>query len=189
MLVLKKAEHMLRLKTPLQEEDIKKLKIGDEILLSGVVFTARDKAHQFLLEEDFNEMKNSVVYHCGPIIKGKEVIAAGPTTSARLNKYTPALIKKYNIKGIIGKGGMDDSVAKAIKDKAVYFSAIGGLAVIYAKKMRIKDVYKKEFGMPEAIWKIEIEDFPVVITIDFKGNSLYKKVYQNSKKQLSKLIR
>lgn len=180
---------MFKLKTPFSQKDISKLKIGDKVLLNGTVFTARDKAHEFLLKSNFKGMRNSVIYHCGPIVKNSKVIAAGPTTSSRLNFFTPKLIKKYKIKAIVGKGGMDNSVLNALKGKAVYFSAIGGAAVLYAEKIQIKNVYKKELGMTEAVWELEVKDFPVIVTMDSKGNSLYNKVYRKSKIIFQKLIK
>jgi len=180
---------MLKLKIPLSQKDISKLKIGDRVLLNGTVFTARDKAHEFLLRNNFKKIKNSVIYHCGPVVKGAKIIAAGPTTSIRLNPFTPGLIKKYGIKAIIGKGGMDDSVRKALKGKSVYFAAIGGAAVLYAELMKIKNVYKKELGMTEAMWELEVKDFPLIVAMDSKGNSLYDKVYRESKVIFQKLIK
>jgi len=172
---------MIVLKTPINQKEVLALKIGDEVLINGTIFTARDKAHHFLLEYTFEKINNSIVYHCGPIIKDDKIIAAGPTTSSRLNRYTPKIIEKYGIKAIIGKGGMNNSVINALKGKAVYFSAIGGAGVLYAKTMKIKNVYKQEFGMPEAIWEFEVENFPAIVTMDSKGNSLYEQIYQKSK--------
>jgi len=179
---------MISLTTPLKEEDILKLNAGDEVLLNGTIFTARDKAHLFLLGEDFPLVKNGVIYHAGPIIKDNQVISAGPTTSARLNPYTPKLIEKYGIKAIIGKGGMNEGVVNALKGRAVYFSAIGGAGVLYAEAMKFKNVYKPEFGMPEAIWEFEVKDFPVIVAIDSKGKSLYEDTLEKSKEVYKKLI-
>ncbi|MFH1586266.1 MAG: FumA C-terminus/TtdB family hydratase beta subunit [Candidatus Diapherotrites archaeon] len=179
---------MIRLKTPLKGEEILKLNVGDNVLLSGTIFTARDKAHVFLLENDFDKVKDSVIYHCGPIIKDGKAVAAGPTTSSRMNPHTPKMIEKYGVKAIIGKGGMDNSVLGALKGKAIYFSALGGAAVIYAKAISVKGVDKEEFGMPEAIWEFEVKDFPVVVAMDAKGNSLYEKIYGESEKVFRKLI-
>lgn len=179
---------MIVLNTPISRKDILKLKIGDEVLLSGVIFTARDLAHRFLLENNFKKIKDSVIYHCGPVIKGNNVIAAGPTTSARLNPYMPKLIKKYGLKAIIGKGGMDKHVLNALKGRAVYFSAIGGVGVFYAELMKIKNVYKKELGPTEAIWEFEIKDFPLVVTMDSYGRSLHENVYRESKAIFQDLI-
>ena len=166
--------------------DFTRLKVGDKVLLNGTVFTARDKAHLFLLENHFPKIKNSLIYHCGPLIKNNMVVAAGPTTSSRLNSYTPKLIEKYNIKAIIGKGGMDDTVLRALKGKAVYFSAVGGAALVYAKSMKVKNVYKKEFGMCEAIWELGVKNFPVIVTMDSKGNSLHRDILTRSKKALER---
>jgi fumarate hydratase class I len=169
--------------------DFTKLKVGDKVMLNATIFTARDKAHLFLLKEDFPKINNAIIYHCGPVIKNKEVIAAGPTTSARLSMYTPELIEKYNIKAIIGKGGMDDKVLEALKGKAVYFSAVGGAGSLYAKCMKFKSVEKlEEFGMPEAIWEFEVRDFPVIVTMDSKGNSLHKEILKKSEENLKTVI-
>ncbi len=167
--------------------DFTKLKAGDKISLSGTIFTARDKAHLFLLENDFDKIRNSIIYHCGPIIKDNKVIAAGPTTSSRLNPYTPELIKKYNIRAVIGKGGMNKDVLSAMKGRAVYFAAVGGAGLVYAKNMNVKDVYKQEFGMPEAIWEFEVKDFPVIVAMDAHGNSIYENVLLKSRDVLESL--
>lgn len=171
------------------KNDFTDLNIGDKVLLNETVFTARDKAHLFLLENDFQKIKNSIIFHCGPIVKDNKVVAAGPTTSYRLNPYTPKLIEKYGIKAIIGKGGMDNSVLNALRGKAVYFSAVGGAALVYAERMKIKNVYKLEFGMPEAIWELEVKEFPVIVTMDSKGNSLHKDILNKSKTLLGDLIK
>ena len=167
--------------------DFTKLNVGDRIQLSAKLFTARDKAHLYLLDNNFDKIKNSIIYHCGPIIKDNKVIAAGPTTSSRLNPYTPKLIEKYNIKAIIGKGGMDESVLKALRGKAIYASAIGGAALVYAKNMTVKKQHMPEFGMPEAIWELDVKDIPLIVTMDSKGNSLYDDILQNSKNILESL--
>jgi len=179
---------MITINAPYKQDDILKLNAGDKVLINGTIFTARDKAHRFLLEENFENIKNSIIYHCGPIIKNNEVISAGPTTSARMNPYTPKIIEKYGIKAIIGKGGMDVSVLDALKGKAVYFSGIGGVGVLYANSIKLKNGFKKEFGMPEAIWEFEVKDFPVIVTMDSKGNSLYEDIYQSSKNRLRKML-
>ncbi len=179
---------MINLNIPDDLQKILELRVGDKVLLSGTIFTARDRAHEFLLKNDFEAIKNSVIYHCGPLVKDNKIIAAGPTTSSRLNQYTPALIEKYGVKALIGKGGMGDSVVNALNGKGVYFSAVGGAGVLYAKALKVKTVYKPEFGMPEAIWELEAKDFPVVVAIDSTGNSIYKNVYQKSKESFLKLI-
>jgi fumarate hydratase subunit beta len=171
---------MIILKSPIKEKDILALKIGDKVLLSGIIFTARDEACKFLSKNNFKKINNSIIYHCGPIVKNNIIISAGPTTSARFNYYTPKLIKKYKIRAIIGKGGMDNTVLNSLKGKAVYLSAIGGVAVLYAEAMEIKNIYKKEFGMTEAIWEFEVKNFPVMVTMDSKGNSLHDDIYRKS---------
>lgn len=183
----------INLSTPLSEKDITKLNIGDEVLLNGTIFAARDKAHLFFLDNNFSRISNSVIYHCGPIIKkensGWKAVAAGPTTSARLNPYTPRLIEKYKIKAIIGKGGMDNSVLEALRGKAVYLSAIGGAAALYAKAIKVKSVYKlEEFGMAEAIWEFEVKNFPAIVSMDAKDNSLHENIRRKSRDIFLKLI-
>lgn len=178
----------IKLTTPLTTEDILKLNIGDEVLLSGTIFTARDTAHKFFFENNFKKIKNAVIYHCGPIIKDNEVISAGPTTSERMNHYTKYMIEKYNTPAFVGKGGMDKDSLETMRGRAVYFSAIGGAACLYAKAMKVKQVDKLEFGMPEAIWEFEITNFPVMVSMDAKGNSLHDDVYKKSKAAFERLI-
>lgn len=170
---------MHKLVTPLK--DVTQLKVGDVVHLSGMVFTARDAAHKFLIEEEFEKVKNAVIYHCGPIVQNNKVISAGPTTSARLNIYTPKLIEKYHIKAIIGKGGMGKETLEALKGKAVYLSAVGGCGALYAECMKVVGCDKKEFGMPEAIWELEVKDMPLIVTMDSKGNSLYEEIKSRSR--------
>jgi fumarate hydratase class I len=179
---------MISLKTPLCIEEVVKRKAGDSVLLSGTIFSGRDRAHKFFLDSDYPKINDGVIYHCGPIIKDKEVVAAGPTTSSRMNPYTPQVIQKYGIRAIIGKGGMDDNVRKALEGRCVYFSAIGGAAVLYAERMKLKGVDKlEEFGMPEAIWKFEVKDFPLTVTMDAHGDSVYEKVENESKRAAERL--
>lgn len=171
---------MFKLTTPLKTADIFSLSVGDQVLLSGTIFTARDRACQFLLEEKLAQLENSVIYHCGPIIKDNQVIAAGPTTSARMNSYTPELIDKYNWPAIIGKGGMNGDVARALQGRAVYLVALGGVAVLYAQALAVKNVYQPEFGMCEAIWELAAKDFPLIVGMDAKGKSLFANIRQKS---------
>jgi fumarate hydratase subunit beta len=164
----------------------RELKLGDVVEISGTIFAARDKAHDYILKNDNIEIKNGIIYHCGPVIKENQAVAAGPTTSARMNKFTPELIRRYNIKAIIGKGGMDKEVVDVMKEHGcVYLSAAGGAAVVLASKIkRIKNIYKKEFGMAEAIYEFEVEDFPAIVTIDADGNSIHEKILEDSRKNL-----
>jgi len=184
------------LATPLDEAILKKLRVGDTVKISGTIFTARDLAHKYLAEapkKDFPaDLKGSAIYHCGPIMqkhgKNYEVVAAGPTTSSRMELYEPEVMQKYGIKAIIGKGGMGQGTLNALKKQgAVYLSVIGGIAALSAKSVKkVKGVYMlNRFGVPDAIWELEVEDFPAIVTMDSKGNNLHadilKKTAQNYK--------
>ncbi|MDP3970667.1 MAG: FumA C-terminus/TtdB family hydratase beta subunit [bacterium] len=177
---------------PFDYKEVKSVRAGDEVFFSGRIITARDQAHHWLLENDFKPLHNAVLYHCGPMYKeekkGIEIIAAGPTTSARFNQYTPDLIEKYSVKAIIGKGGMDKGVSDALRNRGIYCAAIGGAAVYYAHCItKVYKVYKKEFGMTDAIWELEVKNFPVVCMIDSQGKSLYDQVEKASLKKLKTL--
>jgi len=180
---------MKKISTPLQLSEIKKLRVGDEVLLSGRIFTCRDQAYNYLLKHNFPQIKNSVIYHAGPLVQENIPISAGPTTSARFMKRSILLIKKYGIKAFIGKGGMDDdAVKKAMENKAVYLAAVGGAGVLYAKAMKIKNIYLRQLGMADAIWEIEVKDFPLIVAMDSHGNSIYHDIYLNSKKKVKKFL-
>ena len=152
------------LKTPLGEDEVRALKMGDTIKLSGSIFTARDRAHKYLIEEATSEtldfdLKGAALYHCGPLVRRSnadfELVVAGPTTSNRMNPYEPEVIAKYGIRAIIGKGGMDDRTLEALGEfGCVYLAAVSGAAVVLARYVkRILNVYKlEEFGMPECFW-------------------------------------
>ncbi|EKD78814.1 MAG: hypothetical protein ACD_41C00258G0003 [uncultured bacterium] len=167
---------------------------GKEVVYSGRMFTARDKAHKWLLQHDFKPLHGAVIYHCGPLYQEQpdgsyQILAAGPTTSARFNLYTPRLIKKYRPRMIIGKGGMDDTVRQALKGVGVYCAAIGGAAVYYAHCItKVIHVYKKDFGMTDAIWELEVKDFPVICMMDSAGKSLYAQVEKQSYRNRKKFI-
>jgi fumarate hydratase subunit beta len=191
---------MIKLKTPISEEEIRKLKVGDSVLLSGVIATGRDEAHKLMIEEkpDFirDVLKESVIYHCGPVVKkgedGKwQFVSAGPTTSAREEPYQADVICEYNVRGVIGKGGMGPKTAEGLKKcGAVYFHAVGGAGTLIANAVKeVKTVYKlEEFGTPEAFWVIEVEDFPLVVTMDSHGGSLHKEIKEKSGKIAEKLM-
>ncbi len=178
---------VLHLTTPPSAAVIKKVRAGDEVLFSGRVMTARDKAHRWLLKHDFKPMHNAVLYHCGPMYEQMpsgeiNILAAGPTTSARFNHFTPQLIKQYSIRAIMGKGGMDDGVRQALKGIGIYCAAIGGAAVYYAHCItKVVKVYKTEFGMTDAIWELEVKNFPVYCMMDSKGKSLFAEVEAQSR--------
>ncbi len=191
---------MIKLKTPISEQEIRKLKVGDTVLLSGTVVTGRDEAHKLMVEQkpDFirETLKEAVIYHCGPVVKkldsGKWIfVSAGPTTSSREEPFQADVVCEYNVRGVIGKGGMGDKTAEGLKRcGAVYFHAVGGAGTLIANSVKeVKTVYKlEEFGTPEAFWVIEVEDFPVVVTMDANGGSLHKEVKEKSEKIANELM-
>jgi fumarate hydratase class I len=192
---------MIKLKVPISDEEIRKLKVGDEVLLSGVIVTARDQAHKLMIEEkpDFirEYLKESVIYHCGPIVRKNDdgswsFVSAGPTTSIREEPYQADVICEYNVRGVIGKGGMREKTLEGLKKcGAVYFHAVGGAGTLIANSVKqVKTVFKlEEFGSPEAFWVIEVEDFPVIVTMDSHGNSLHEKILEQSGKKVEELIK
>lgn len=186
---------------PLNKKAIQSLKVGDVVLINGLIVTGRDKIHKFLFNEGplkkdipFN-LEGIVLYHCGPIMKktedGYSIISAGPTTSMRVEMYEHKVISKYGIRGVMGKGGMGEHTLKAMKQKGcVYFHTIGGAAVYLADKIkRVVDVWKlEEFGMTEAMWLLEVENLPAIVTMDAHGKSLHKKIEKKSYSSFKKLI-
>ena len=182
---------MIRLDLPIDAATIRTLKIGDEVLISGVMVTARDAAHKFLIDKQPEEYKkilgNTFIYHCGPVVSQKDgkwsFVAAGPTTSIREEPYESTIIKNYNVRGIIGKGGIGSKTLAALKEcGAVYLHAIGGLASVLAQCVtEVKNVYMlKELGVPEAFWQIQVKDFPAVVTMDAHGASLHATIKAQS---------
>ena len=181
----------VRLRTPLSGADVRSLKVGDVVLLSGVVFTGRDAVHKYLHEGgELDVIRDGVIYHCGPVVLEKDgehkVVAAGPTTSIREEPYQADIIKKFAIKAVIGKGGMGGKTQRACQEHgAVYLHAIGGAAQIYAQCIqRVLSVRLEEFGSPEAVWELEVENFPAVVTIDSHGNNLQQVVADRSRELL-----
>lgn len=167
-----------RLDTPLDESAVRKLSVGDVVYLSGMVFTMRDMAHIRALEilsrgESLPfDLKGEIIYHCGPLVRGSEVISAGPTTSMRMEGMEAELIRLTGLKGIVGKGRMGEKTAEALKKFcAVYMEFPGGAGALAAKAIRaIKGVYWRELGDPEAVWILEVMDFgPCIVTMDPKG--------------------
>ena len=132
--------------------------------ITGTIFTARDRAHPWLLKHNFKPLYGGVLYHCGPLVKktskGYKIVSAGPTTSQRMEKYLPELAKKYQLKAIIGKGGISAKTRKNL-GKTPYLQAIGGGGALYAKHFAVSNVYNIPWGMPEAIWELEAKDMPV----------------------------
>ena len=172
-----------RIKTPLTDKIIKSLSAGDRVFLSGIIYTARDAAHKRLAELMSKGEKlpvnldGQVIYYVGPTPPkpGYVIGSAGPTTSYRMDAYTPKLLTA-GLRGMIGKGKRSDEVKKAIKKhKAVYFAAIGGLGALLSKKIRSARVVAYEDLGPEAIRELKVEDFPLVVINDSKGGDLYIK--------------
>ena len=188
-------ENVEVLRTPLSEEDVRSLRVGDIVLLNGTIFTGRDAVHKYLHEGgELDIIRGGVIYHCGPVVlktgEGYKVMAAGPTTSIREEPYQAEIIEKFNIRAIIGKGGMGEKTLQACKQHGcVYLHAIGGAAQVYALTIkRVKSVHLEQFGSPEAVWEFEVEGFPAVVTMDSHGQSLHKHVDEVSKKKLQEVL-
>ncbi len=187
----------IKLTTPLSEDAIRGLKIGDVVYLNGEIITARDESHiralEFLKEGKKLplNLKDAAIFHCGPIMqkKGDEwhLVAAGPTTSSRMNSLEPELIEKFGVRAIIGKGGMSKPTLDAMeKFGCVYLAITGGAALLAAKGIKgVKAVHWLDLGMPEAIWVLKSENFgPLIVAMNAHGNSLYKNVENDTKKKI-----
>ncbi|KAA0005371.1 MAG: fumarate hydratase [Thermoplasmata archaeon] len=176
------------LSLPVSFEDVKKLHVGDIIYVSGRVFTARDEAHHIMLEKNNIPFDPSdmALFHCGPLMRktkeGWEVVSAGPTTSSRMELFEDKFLEKYNVKIIIGKGGMGKNTQKALqKYISIYASYTGGAGALAADKVEeVEDVYwLDELGMPEAVWVFKVKDFgPLVVAMDSHGNSVYRRRFK-----------
>ncbi|MBI5950063.1 MAG: fumarate hydratase C-terminal domain-containing protein [Chloroflexi bacterium] len=204
---------MKQITTPISDDAIRDLKVGDAVALSGMMVTGRDTVHKWMIEtfikktcapqgddlQVYEELKKilngSLIYHCGPVVSGLDTkdykfVAAGPTTSIREEPYQADVMKHFNLKGVIGKGGIGAKTLKGCADTpAVYFHAIGGAASYIAQTVvKVHGVYKMEFGVPEAIWVIEVKDFPVVVTMDSHGGSQHAVIEESSRKVLDDLL-
>jgi fumarate hydratase class I len=204
---------MRTITTPISDDVIRELKVGEPVALSGIMVTGRDAAHKWLIEtfvkqtrppqgddlKIYEELKSllngSVIYHCGPVVSGLDTkeykfVAAGPTTSIREEPYQADVMKHFNAKGVIGKGGMGAKTLKGCQEVPfVYFHAIGGAASFIAQSVqKVLGVYKLEFGVPEALWVIEVKDFPVVVTMDAHGGSQHAAIDASSKEVLEQLL-
>ncbi len=204
---------MKSITTPISDDVIRELKVGDAVLLSGTMVTGRDAAHKWMIEtfvkktrapqgddmqvyEELKKLLNgSVIYHCGPVVSGLDTkeykfVAAGPTTSIREEPYQADVMKHFNIKGVIGKGGMGAKTLKGCEETpGVYLHAIGGAASYIAQTVtKVYGVFKLEFGVPEAMWVVEVKDFPVVVTMDSHGGSQHAVIEEASKKVLDELL-
>jgi len=165
--------------------------VGDVVLLSGRAYTGRDAVHHhFMTHEPPVDLRGGVIYHCGPVVAkdghGWRVTAAGPTTSIREEPYQSDIIKRYGVRVVIGKGGMGPKTLAGLKDSgAVYLNAVGGAAQFYARCInRVTGVSLMGFGTPEAMWHLEVTDFPAIVTMDSHGNSLHKDIEQQSGERL-----
>jgi len=191
---------MAELKLPVSEESIRSLKVGDFVELTGRMITGRDAAHKWLIEEHRDEvapyMADTVIYHCGPVVAENDdgtydFVAAGPTTSIREEPYQADVIGRYGLRGVIGKGGMGPKTLEGLaKHGAVYLHAVGGAAQVLARAIpRVEKVFMlSEFGVPEALWVIEVERFPVMVTMDSHGGSLHAEVEERSQAKLRELL-
>ena len=191
---------MIPLTTPVSEALIRSLKVGDEVGITGVLFTGRDAVHKYLHEggelPPGVNLREGILYHCGPVIIKDEqgnwkCVAAGPTTSIREEPYQWQVIRDCGLRAVIGKGGMGDKTLEACKQYGcVYLHAIGGAAQVLAECIkRVPHVFLMEkFGAPEAIWQFEVVDFPAVVTMDAHGNSLHKEVFAASQAELAKHV-
>ncbi len=204
---------MKQITTPVSDEAIRDLKVGDSVAISGMMVTGRDAAHKWMMDtfikktrppqgddlqvyEELKKLLNgAIIYHCGPVVAGLDTkdykfIAAGPTTSIREEPYQADVMKHFNVKGVIGKGGMGAKTLKGCQDTpSVYFHAIGGAASFLAQTVtKVHGVFKMEFGVPEAMWLIEVKEFPVVVTMDSHGGSQHAVIDEASKKVLDEIL-
>lgn len=181
------------LQTPITEEQIRELRVGDVVVINGLIHTGRDALHKYLMDHDSPvDLNGSVIYHCGPVMQKDEngewhVKAAGPTTSIREEPYQGDILKKFGIRAVIGKGGMGPKTLKALQEHgAVYLNAIGGAAQYYAQCLKkVKGVDFMEFGIPEAMWHLQTEGFAAIVTMDSHGNSLHADVEKDSLEKLA----
>ncbi len=191
---------MAELKLPVSEESIRNLKVEDFVELTGRMITGRDAAHTWLIKDHREDvapyLEGTVIYHCGPVVAENEdgsydFVAAGPTTSIREEPYQADVIGRYGLRGVIGKGGMGQKTLDGLAEHgAVYLHAVGGAAQVLARAIpRVEKVFMlSEFGVPEALWVIEVERFPVMVTMDSHGNSLHAEVEERSQAKLRELL-
>ncbi len=187
------------LQLPMTEADARSLRTGDLVRLTGPVFTARDAVHKHLAagHEPPCDLRGTVLFHCGPVIirdpasGAWRVTAAGPTTSIREEPYMAEIIRRFGIRGIIGKGGMGEGTLTACREHGcAYFQATGGAAQVLAACIRsVRNVYwLEEFGAPEALWELELKNFPVTVTMDAAGRNLHAEIEATSRLRLDALL-
>jgi len=178
------SNRVVQLRTPLGDE-VLQLKAGDHVELSGTVYTARDEAHLRMQEKGIPfDPRGAVIYHCGPVIHENRVIAAGPTTSTRMNELSGFLIGK-GVRGLIGKGGMGPMVREQLKGRGIYLAFTGGCAALASSHMTLKGVYHEDLGMAEAVWVIELDHLPLVVGIDPCGNDIFDAARKNAETAFS----
>lgn len=174
------------IKTPITEEVTKNLHAGDYVYITGIIYTARDAAHKRMYESMVKgekipfDLKNNIIYYLGPTPEreGQVIGSAGPTTSSRMDKYTPLLLD-WGLKGMIGKGKRNsDVISSIIKNKGVYFAAVGGAGALLSKKILKSKVIAYDDLGTEAIRELYVENFPVIVVIDYEGNNLYETAYK-----------
>jgi fumarate hydratase class I len=205
---------MKELTIPIAPGTIKELRTGDTVALTGVLATGRDAVHKWMIDTFIRKtrepegddlevyqaiksvFKESLIYHCGPVVSGLETgdykfVAAGPTTSIREEPYQSEVLHHFDMRGVIGKGGMGTKTLQACHDvPAAYFHAIGGAATLIAESVEeVVGVYKLEFGVPEAIWVLKVNKFPVVVTMDAHKNSIHDEVEAVSREKLNALLK
>jgi fumarate hydratase class I len=204
---------MQELTVPISNDDIRQLTVGDTVSLTGTILTGRDTVHKWVIEtfikgtrqaegddqEVYAAIKSildgGAIYHCGPVVAGLDsgdyrFVAAGPTTSIREEPYQGDVMRHFNAKVVIGKGGMGPGTLQACHEvPCVYLHAIGGAASLIAQSVKkVLGVHKLEFGVPEAIWVIDVINFPAVVTMDSHNASLHESVRKSSEQKLSKLL-
>jgi fumarate hydratase class I len=204
---------MREITIPISDETIRSLKVGEPVALTGVMMTGRDAVHKWMIDTFIKKtrepqgddlevyeaikplLERGVIYHCGPVVAGLDTkdykfVAAGPTTSIREEPYQANVMKHFNARGVIGKGGMGPKTLAGCQEVPfVYFHAIGGAASYIAQSVqKVLGVYKLDFGVPEAMWVIEVKEFPVVVTMDSHGGSQHAAIDEKSRKVFEELL-
>jgi fumarate hydratase class I len=204
---------MYELTIPIPDDAVRELHIGDTVFLTGTIITGRDAAHKWMIENFIQKTREPLdqdievyealrpildggaIYHCGPVVAGLDTgqyqfVAAGPTTSTREEPYQSDVMKHFNAKAVIGKGGMGPKTLLACQEvPCVYLHAIGGAASLIAESVKhVEVVYKLDFGVPEAMWVISVVDFPSVVTMDSHGESLHERVLSASQEVFNTLV-
>jgi fumarate hydratase class I len=198
---------------PFNNDVVRSLKVSDPVAITGIMLTGRDAVHKWMIDTFIKKTRSpegddlavyeaikpllngGIIYHCGPVVSGLDsgdyrFVAAGPTTSTREEPYQGDVMRHFNVQGVVGKGGMGPKTLDACREvPGLYLHAIGGAASLIAQSVtKVLDVYKLEFGVPEAIWVIEVKDFPAVVTMDSHGGSLHAQIKQHSQEVFDSLI-